>query len=193
MPDWPTGTEQLSVPSTICVMRVLTVDPPPAELEAVLARRHEIGADTHDEIWDGVLHMAPAAHERHADVQAQLLEFLGPLARAAGLRPRGEFNLGEPGDFRVPDGGLRRPEAQAVFLTTAALVFEVVSPGDETWAKVAFYAAHGVDELLIVDPETRRVDWLGLAGAQYAPVEQSSLIDLGPEQLSQLIDWPALD
>ncbi len=179
--------------SNIQLVRVLTVDPPPAELEAVLEHRRRIGADTHDEIWDGVLHMAPAAHERHADVQAQLLELLGPLARAAGLRTRGEFNLGEPDNYRVPDGGMRRPGPQAVFLPGADLVFEVVSPGDETWDKLPFYAAHGVEELLIVDPETRKVEWLGLRDGRYLPIERSALIDLGAEQLYERLEWPELD
>ena len=31
-----------------------------------------------------------------------------------------------------------------------ALVIEIVSPYDDTWKKVPFYAKHGVDELLIV-------------------------------------------
>jgi Uma2 family endonuclease len=45
---------------------------------------------------------------------------------------------------------------------TAALVVEIVSPEDETWQKLPYYAAHEVDELLILDPEKRTVDWLGL-------------------------------
>lgn len=104
-------------------MRILTVDPPPVELEALLERRREAGADKYDEIWNGVLHMAPMAHSRHADVQAQLLELLGPRARAIGLAPRGPVNIGKADDFRIPDGVLRRPDSDAVFLATAALAF----------------------------------------------------------------------
>lgn len=179
--------------STITPVRILTVDPPPVELEELLERRREAGADKYDEIWNGVLHMAPMAHSRHADIQAQLLELLGPRARAVGLAPRGPVNIGAADDFRVPDDVLRRPDADAVFLATAALAFEVISPGDETWDKLPFYAAHGVDELLIVDPETQRLDWLGLRDGDYEPIQGSGLIDLRPEQLSQLIDWPRLD
>ena len=173
-------------------MRVLTVDPPPAELEAVLERRRKIGADTHDEIWDGVLHMAPAPQRRHAQIQWQLSRILGPLADTAGLCGLGEFNLGQPDDYRVPDAGLARPGTDALYLPTAALVVEVLSPDDKTWEKLPFYAEHGVDELLIVDPETRKVDWLGLAAGKYEPIDHSGLIDLGPEQLAAQIDWPPL-
>ena len=34
--------------------------------------------------------------------------------------------------------------------------------GCDTWKKVPFYAKHGVDELLIVDVQKRRVDRPGL-------------------------------
>ena len=93
--------------------------------------------------------------------------FLDAPARAAGLVPMMSiFNLGAPEDYRVPDGGLHRerPGARDVYLATAALVVEIVSPGDQTWEKLEFYAAHQVDELLIVDPAERRVHWLGLTG-----------------------------
>jgi Uma2 family endonuclease len=73
---------------------------------------------------------------------------------------------------------------------TAALVVEIISPGDESWEKLLFYAAHHVDEVLIVDPDTRQVHWLGLAGDEYQPIERSALIDLGPAELAQRIDWP---
>jgi Uma2 family endonuclease len=41
-------------------------------------------------------------------------------------------------------------------------VVEIVSPDDESWAKLDFCAAHDVDDLLIVDPQKREVHWLGL-------------------------------
>jgi Uma2 family endonuclease len=171
-------------------MRTLLPDPPPADFQALLERRRRWGADTHDEVWEGVLHMAPAPHDRHADLQAQVIELLGPLGRAAGLRPRGELNIGAREDFRVPDAALLVPGPGGVYLPTAALVVEIVSPGDETWQKLDFYAAHHVDELLIVDPDTREVHWLALSGGEYQPIERSNLIDLGPTHLAERIDWP---
>jgi hypothetical protein len=58
------------------------------------------------------------------------------------------------------------------------------------WEKLPFYAAHHVDELLIVDPEKRSVSWLGLSGGEYQPIERSTLIALGPSELAERIDWP---
>lgn len=172
-------------------MRTLLPDPPPAEFEALLERRRRSGADVHDEVWEGVLHMAPAPSGAHDDLQQQLAELLGPPGRAAGMLPTvGGFNVGEEDDFRVPDGGLRRERVVTTYYPTAALVFEVRSPGDETPEKLPFYAAHGVDEVLIVDPQARTVEWLGLEEGEYRPVDRSSLIELGPDELDQRLDWP---
>jgi hypothetical protein len=77
-----------------------------------------------------------------------------------------------------------------VYLPTAAVVVEIVSPGDETYDKLPFDAAHRVDELLIVDPQRRTVQWLGLAAERYEPLNPSGLIDLGAAELAQRIDWP---
>jgi len=102
----------------------------------------------------------------------------------------GDFNIGEEDSYRVPDGGLHRPGPDELFYPTAALVVEIVSPGDETWKKLSFYAARRVDEVLIVDPLEVAVHWLGLNGDGYEPIEYSALIDCGPAQLSDRLDWP---
>lgn len=173
-------------------MRTLLPDPPPAELAALLERRKRLGLDRKDEVWEGVLHVVPAPDVRHARITQQLAEILGEPARAAGLSPAiAEFNLGDSEtDFRVPDGGLLHPSAIGTWLPTASLVVEILSPGDETWQKLPFYATHHVDELLIVDPDTHEIHWLTPTDDKYEPTEHSNLIDLGPAQLAQQIDWP---
>jgi Uma2 family endonuclease len=172
-------------------MPTLVRDPQPAEFEALLERRRRLAQDVLDEVWDGVLHMNPAPHGRHANIQQQLAVLLDPVARQAGLLPRvGIFNLGEPENYRVPDGALMRLGPDELYYATAALVIEIVSPDDETYAKLPFYAAHKVDELLIVDPQERTVRWLELTGERYEPSQRSGLIDLGPDELAQRIDWP---
>jgi hypothetical protein len=173
-------------------MATLVLGPPPPELQALLERRRRAGLDRLDEVWEGVLHMIPAPGLEPARIAQQLAVLLDGPAGESGLVPAmHEFNLGESEhDFRVPDGGLHRPGASGVWLPTAALVVEIVSPGDETWEKLPFYAAHGVDEVLIVDPEKRSVDWFALTGGEYRPVEHSGLIELGPAQLAERIEWP---
>ena len=90
----------------------------------------------------------------------------------------------------MPDGGLHRPGPHQLYYSTAALVVEIVSPGDESWEKLAFYAKHDVDELLIVDPQERQVHWLALGEGGYRSIERSALIELGPDELAAQIDWP---
>ncbi len=173
-------------------MTTLVLDPVPVEFQALLERRKRLDQDRHDEIWEGVYHMAPAPHDTHADIQHQLAVLLDAPARQAGLRPLigGEFNIGEPEDYRVPDGGLLRGREPATWHATAALAVEIVSPGDETWQKLPFYAAHHVDELLIVDSATRTLEWMALDDGEYHAVERSGLIDLAVSELTERIDWP---
>jgi len=173
-------------------MPTLVLGTPPPELEALLERRRVAGVDRLDEVWQGVHHMVPGPSFEHAHVAQQLAVLLNAPARAAGLIPTmHEFNIGESEhDFRVPDGGLHRPGAAGVWHATAAMVVEVRSPGDETWQKLAFYAAHHVDEILIVDPAERTVTWLGLRDGAYEPVGRSGLIELGPTELDEQLDWP---
>jgi Uma2 family endonuclease len=169
-------------------MRTLVLDPP----DDLLERRRRSGLDRLDEVWKGVLHMVPAPSGAHARISQQLAELLGPPARVADLIPvMAEFNLGESEqDFRVPDGGLHREFSSGIWHRTAALIVEIVSPGDESWEKLPFYAAHGVDEVLIVDPQERSVSWLGLKDGEYHPIERSGLIDLGAQELGERLDWP---
>ncbi len=173
-------------------MSTLVLGRPPPELEALLERRRKAGVDRLDEVWQGVRHMVPGPSFEHARMSQQLAELLGPPARAAGLvAAMSEFNLGESEyDFRVPDGGLHRTGAAGVWLATAAVVVEILSPGDESWQKLPFYADHHVDEVLLVDPGERTVRWLVLHGGEYKPVQRSELIELGPTELAERVDWP---
>jgi Uma2 family endonuclease len=175
-------------------MRTLVLDPPTAGLEPLLVGRRRSGLDRLDEVWESVYHMVPAPNYSHAVIESQLHLLLGPIARAAGLTMSGRCNLGEDDhDFRVPDSALHRPGAQGTWHPTAALVVEIVSPGDETWEKLPFYAAHRVDEVLIVDPWERSVSWLALEDGEYRPIERSGLIDLGARGLAEHLDWPPID
>lgn len=157
-------------------MRTIVLGPPPPELEALIARRRALGLDTHDEVWEGEYHMTPAASGAHAKLDQVLAECLGPLARAVGLEVTGPFNLGEPGDFRVPDRGVHRRSASTTWYPTAAIAVEIESPDDESWEKLGFYAAHGVDEVLIVSAQLRTVAWLWLEDGGYVSADHSRLL-----------------
>ncbi|MBV9165771.1 MAG: Uma2 family endonuclease [Solirubrobacterales bacterium] len=90
----------------------------------------------------------------------------------------------------MPDAGVHRSWTDRVWYDTATLVVEIVSPGDESWEKLDFYAAHGVEELLIVDPQEKTVNWLGLDASEYKQLQRSRLVELSASELAERIAWP---
>ncbi|MGH2914551.1 MAG: Uma2 family endonuclease [Solirubrobacteraceae bacterium] len=172
-------------------MRTLLPDPPPPPFERLLAERERWGADRRDEVWEGVLHISPPASHEHEQIVVELVLVLAPAAKAAGLQLTGAVAIGDQDDYRVPDLAVHRPGASAQWHPTAALAVEVLSLNDETWQKLDFYAAHAVDELVIVDGGARTINWRALNQGAYAPVKRSSVLDLSADQLVRRIDWPA--
>ncbi len=170
-------------------MPTLIPDPLPVEVEALLERRREWGADRHDEVWEGVLHMSPPPSSRHELIVRQLARVLDPLASARRLAVLGAAGIGVKDNHRVPDLTLLRPPVEPQWQPTAALAVEVLSWREPAAKKLDFYAAHHVDELLIVNPERREVDWRALREGAYQRIEHSDVIDLGPVELAGQIDW----
>lgn|GEM_PF-4156954 len=117
--------------------------------------------------------------------QAQQIVFKG--GTALRLCYFDDYRYSADLDFSLIGG----PGAQGTWLPTAALVVEIVSPGDETWEKLPFYAAHSVEEVLIVDPLERTVSWLGLTEGSYRELPHSALVELDVQQLAARIEWPA--
>ena len=175
-------------------MRTVVVGPVPEELAALIERRRATGADLYDEVWEGDYHMAPAPHAAHGLLDDELAALLRPLARAAGLVGSGPFNLGDADDYRVPDRALHRTRPTATWVATAALVVEITSPDDETWEKLPFYAARGVDEVVVADPHHRTLAWLALsADGAYERVGRSALLGVDVAEFAEKIDWPPLE
>lgn len=171
-------------------MRTVVLGEHPPGFDAWLERRRTLGQDGFDELWEGEYHVAPMAHGRHGEIDDQLARLLGPHADVAGLRGSGPLNVGEPDDYRVPDRAyLSRDTPRAVFHPTVAIVVEIVSPGDETRRKLDFYFRHGVEELLIVDPETRTVEWHARGSDGFVEADRSALLDLASDELAAALDW----
>jgi Uma2 family endonuclease len=171
-------------------VKTVVLGPLSPEFEAILARRRALGQDLFDEIWGGEYHMAPAAHPWHGYLEFTLGGLLGPLARGVGLVGTGPFNLGQPDDYRVPDLGLHRAVPSQVWVPTAAMVVEVVSPDDETWEKFDFYGRHGVDEICVADPVTAQLSWFRRDGMVYRETESNSLLGVTVAELAGQIEWP---
>lgn len=142
--------------------------------DSVLAERRRTGADLFDEMWEGVLHMVPAPSAAHQRLNAELLMALGPLAKARGLAPLVEANLYHADDdYRVPDQLYARSEqlSERGAERAAVLVVEILSPGDETYDKLDWYAAGGVDEVFVVDPDSRSAEVFARRGVRMVLVE----------------------
>jgi Uma2 family endonuclease len=170
-------------------MRTLFVDPP-QEVEDLIAQRKALGQDLYDEVWEGEYHVAAAPTDGHADVQVQLIRILGPLADRAGLLVRGPSNIGGPDDFRVPDIAFFRGDKGVTWHMSAAVVVEVVSPGDESRRKFRHYFRIDVEEFLIVDPKPRSVEWYTRGADGFVPADGSAILGLTSAELDAALDWP---
>jgi Uma2 family endonuclease len=171
-------------------MTTVILGPPPAEVEALIAQRQRLGLDGHDEVWGGVYHMAPNAHSRHGRLESELQFVLRPLVKARGWTLTTAFNLGgSPTSFRVPDIGVFAEPPDAMYVPTALIVGEVLSPDDETFAKIPYYQAHGVQELFVVDPATRTIEVHRLQGTVRV-VAESALLGVATAKLAEQIEWP---
>jgi hypothetical protein len=171
-------------------VKTVVLGPRPAELEQLIERRRALGLDLFDETWEGAYHVAPPLRFRHAYLGEAVAAVLRPYAQAAGLIGSGPFNLGHENDFRVPDRGLHREMVDAVYLDTAAMMVEILSPDDETYEKFPFYAAHAVDEVLVVEPDAHLVRIFALEGSDYAATGRSAVLRVDAGSLSRAIQWP---
>ena len=167
-------------------MRTVVVGTRPPEIDALIAQRRARGLDSFDELWNGDYHLNPAPHPRHGMVDQQLSALLFQRAKERSLVPVGVFNLGTADNYRVPDLGYCRSQPATVFVPTAALVIEIVSPGDETFEKLPHYTAFGVDEVIVVDPDTHteRI----FRGLDEVP--DTSVLGITAEWLATQLVWP---
>jgi Uma2 family endonuclease len=141
-------------------MKVVMLEVP----EGLLEERRRKGLDHRDEVWEGVLHMVPQPSEWHQGFGGELFLALAPVVKAKGLVARYEISVHRPGavdrDYRTPDLLVCRPSqlTKRGVIGRCEVVIEILSPGDETYDKIPFYAAVGVRELLVFDPDARTVE-----------------------------------
>ncbi len=151
----------------------------PGLLDRLLKERRLNGIDRYDEVWEGIVHMVPAPLAEHNRFLKQLVIVLDPLARRLG----GELLIGpnvrapgsEPKDFRIPDLVYLSPADKSLLKEGwidggPSVVFEIRSPGDETYGKLSFYAALGVPEVVVLDRDTKRPQVFDLVGDRYVEV-----------------------
>ena len=147
-----------------------------------LARRRLTGIDRFDEMWEGVLHMAPAPTYEHQRIVEEILLFLKPLCRQ---RARGvlthQINVfneasAEP-DYRIPDLTFIAAGHEHILARDGTrgggpdAVIEIRSPYDETYEKLLFFASLCVREVIVIDRDTKQPEIHRLAGPQYVVVQ----------------------
>ena len=66
-----------------------------------------------------------------------------------------------------------------------------MSPGDESRRKLDFYHRVGIEEVLIVDPEMRTVEWFERGPNAFRPADGSTLLGITSAGLAAQIDWLA--
>lgn len=151
----------------------------PAGSPSDLARSRPRGLAPRDEVWEGELHMVPPPHGDHGRLNDHLALFflphweqlgLGVTYSEAGVRRPGSGQIGVlgesvPADYRTPDRSFLCSERQDRFqggwiVGGPDVVLEIVSPGDETRARLPFYRDVGVREVILIDRDTRRVEVL---------------------------------
>ncbi|WP_432510114.1 Uma2 family endonuclease [Kineococcus sp. SYSU DK001] len=148
-------------------------------------RRRALGLDGRDEIWNGIYHVTPHAHASRARLATRLVAALHERAADRALEGLTGFDPGVEHDFRVPGlGFVPAGEDLGLYVPTARVVVEIVSPDDASRAKVPFHLARGVREVWLVDPGQRTVEIVGGdgPGASGEP---------GPEaaEVAQLLGW----
>ena len=94
------------VPGYTSAMRAVWLEPD----EDYLDQRHRWGLDRGDEVWDGVLHMAPFPITEHERVANELLVALRPIAERCGLEAVTAALFEHEKNYRKPDLSIARPD-----------------------------------------------------------------------------------
>jgi Uma2 family endonuclease len=170
-------------------MKTVVLGDPPLVLTSLIADRKRLGLDSHDEVWNGEYHMAPAPSFQHGRIAAAFVLLLHEPATSKGFQVGLEFNLGEPHNYRIPDLGVHRGSPHGVWFSTAAMVIEVRSPHDESFEKFDFYFDHGVEEVIIADLESLEVTLYCRGEGSFEATDRSKLLDLTLHDIRLGLHW----
>jgi Uma2 family endonuclease len=143
----------------------------------ILEWRRRTDADQWDEMWEGVLHMAPSPNREHQSIEFKLAMWLEQnWAEPNGCRIYPQINVAEPDidkwtdNYRIPDLVLLMParfniDRNEYFNGGPDAVVEIHSPEDEAYEKLDFYFKVGVREVWIIERDSKRPEIYEPAGA----------------------------
>jgi len=135
--------------------------------EGMLAERARLGLDRRDEMWEGVLHMVPQPSGRHQVLATALARYLYDHAGRRGCEVANEIGTyAEDRDYRVPDVAVfpRSSRVGRGVDGPPLVLFEILSPGDESREKVPWYLSRGSVAVVILNPDTFAVEVHTAAG-----------------------------
>lgn len=163
-------------------MKAVIIDVP----ESLIEDRRRKGLDRRDELWEGVYHMVPPPSEEHQVIVDGLFilfgayfgrHSLGTVRSMKGIRD----SRSAAENYRIPEWIALRVGREGLLKKKSGYVdegpdvaVEVRSPGDETDEKIPFYEKVGVQEVLIVDRDTRRVEVLRRTSGRLLPVSPAA-------------------
>jgi Uma2 family endonuclease len=71
----------------------------------------------------------------------------------------------------------------------AAIVVEVMSPGDDSMAKMAFSFDHGIEEILLVDLTDRSAVWFAHGERRFSTAIKSALLGIDAASVVSALGW----
>ena len=136
------------------------------------------------EMWDGELYTPPIANNQHYLIQTKLaLAFLEEIDWDAGdcVTTGGNVSDREEGwmqNYRCPDGLVVLRESRAIDRGThwfggPDIVVEIISDGEDPYAKRDFYESIGVREFVIVERHPWAVELFQLQSGRLVSVGRS--------------------
>jgi Uma2 family endonuclease len=153
--------------------------------QELIRQRQERGIDQFDEVWEGVYVVSPLARLEHQFISSSLTYILTEVIHVPGLgRVYAGANVSDrevdwKDNFRVPDvvvvlNGSKARDCDTHLCGGPDFLVEVLSNDDKTYDKLDFYSVIGVRELLIVHPETRRIELFRLSQNELVLVGKST-------------------
>jgi Uma2 family endonuclease len=155
------------------------------------ADREASGGDRFDEVWEGVYFMPPLANDEHQELATRIGAVLqivvgwdGPHRVYVGVNVS-DREEGWEDNYRIPDvavfleGGPAR-DCGTHWCGGPDFAIEILSPGDRSREKLAFYAGLGVRELLLIDRDPWAVELYQNRDGELIQTGQSSLDQPAP-------------
>lgn len=159
----------------------------PAEhFKRFLRQRRLRGEDRFDEVWNGVYVLSPLANNDHQWLATRLASrFDQALGATDAIKVFAGTNVSDQPtrwkkNYRCPDVAVFFPGNPAEDRGThwfggPDFVVEILSPGDRSRKKFAFYAKIGVRELLLIDRDPWRLELYRLRDGALEPVGMSDV------------------